>query len=708
MRAPVWLVALGCLTGMLPGQSLPGTLPLEGREDLSALMVAGIDRMALRLIDESRSGRRPDRAKLAAMLGLSDVRLPPRAVTTTLREESGRIIERISIEVFPGLSAEGLRVLPRGKVKSCVVVLPDADATPESALGTLRLPAETEVVVLQLISRGTEHSAYPRYGIRTNLSHREWIYRQSFVQGRTPLGYEVQWTLATVDWLRQRHPENTVAVFGEGEGGLAALCAAALDERVSHAVVAGCFGPREEVWREPIDRNLSGLLRDFGSAEIAGLIYPRRLAVIPERYPVTNPPPNIAGARRIAAPGVLSAPTEEQVASEITRARASRPGDWLTLHAASAEPGETLATALGVAVVEGVPGLPADLERQGRLVGAVSRHAQSLLSEGETEREAVFWKKLPQADTAAYSAAIEGRREAFWRDVIGRLPDPDAPLEVRSRLVSETDKVRIHEVTLTVWRDVFAWGWLAVPKDLAPGERRPVVVCQHGLEGLPEHVFETDPKSRAFAPYQAFALRLAERGYVTFAPHNPYRGGDAFRTLQRKLQPLGLSLFSVINGQHQRILGWLGAQPFVDRGRIAFYGLSYGGKSAMRIPAALPGYCLSICSGDFNEWVRKVAATDMPMSYLYAPEYEIPEWNLGRTCNYAEMAALIAPRPFMVERGHRDGVGTDEWVSYEYARVRRLYARLGIPERTRIEYFDAGHMIHGEGTFEFLRAHLGR
>ena len=74
--------------------------------------------------------------------------------------------------------------------------------------------------------------------------------------------------------------------------------------------------------------------------------------------------------------------------------------------------------------------------------------------------------------------------------------------------------------------------------------------------------------------------------------------------------------------------------------------------------------------------------------------------------NYAEMAALIAPRPFMVERGHHDGVGTDEWVSYEYAKVRRLYAKLGISERTEIEFFDAGHTIHGVGTFEFLRKNL--
>ncbi|MFM2169221.1 MAG: hypothetical protein RIS79_3592, partial [Verrucomicrobiota bacterium] len=140
--------------------------------------------------------------------------------------------------------------------------------------------------------------------------------------------------------------------------------------------------------------------------------------------------------------------------------------------------------------------------------------------------------------------------------------------------------------------------------------------------------------------------------------------------------------------------------------KIAFYGLSYGGKSAMRTPAVLKDYCLSICSGDFNEWVRKCVSSDMPMSYIHTHEYEIWEWNMGRTFNYAEMAALIAPRPFMVERGHNDGVGTDEWVNYEYAKVRRLYNKLLIGDRTTIDHFDGPHMIHGVGTYEFLKEKL--
>jgi hypothetical protein len=72
------------------------------------------------------------------------------------------------------------------------------------------------------------------------------------------------------------------------------------------------------------------------------------------------------------------------------------------------------------------------------------------------------------------------------------------------------------------------------------------------------------------------------------------------------------------------------------------------------------------------------------------------------------MAALIAPRPFMVERGHSDGVGPDERVALEYAKVRHLYqSKLKIGNRTQIEFFVGPHTINGQGTFDFLHKHLG-
>jgi hypothetical protein len=154
------------------------------------------------------------------------------------------------------------------------------------------------------------------------------------------------------------------------------------------------------------------------------------------------------------------------------------------------------------------------------------------------------------------------------------------------------------------------------------------------------------------------------------------------------------------------LLNWLPAQPFVDPDRIGFYGLSYGGKTAVRVPPLLDRYALSICSGDFNEWVWKTTTVLAPQSYLLTVEYDMYEFNFANVVNYADLADLMAPRPFMVERGHDDVVGVDEWVAYEYAGVREFYDKLGIGDKTKIEFFNGPHTIHGVGTFEFLRHYL--
>ena len=710
----------------LHAQVLPGTAALEPNSDFSAAMVAGIDRFALRRTESSKHNRKPNRETLKAILGVVDQRLPITSLeflgdtnTPALLYETDRArVFRVRWPVFPGVHGEGLYVQPKAAPFARVIYLADASSTPEKLVDEMLLTAGCEIVIPTLISRDSEFSTNEQFGIRTNIPHREWIYRQSFELGRHIIGYEIQKALSVVDWFKAQPGQLPVLIAGIGEGGMIAMLSAAIDQRIDAAYVLGHFGPRESVWEEPIYRNVFGLLRDFGDAEVASLIAPRPLAIQHLMFPqLSGPPAAKPGERSIAAPGKLTAPTLDAAKAEVERANALVPGDWIQLHTQDHGVKEIVAQVFKNTTADQILSaventgkpivLKPDNTRQKRQLRELEAFTQRLLVSTEAERDAQFWKRVPLKSVAEFEKHTAAERERFWNEVIGRLPNPDAPMNPKSHFVRETDTVTIYEITLDVWQDVFAWGWLCLPKDLKPGEERPVIVCQHGLEGIPEDVLNPDPKSPAFAPYQAFALRLAEQGFVTFAPHNPYRGKDAFRTLQRKLNPLGLTLYSVINGQHQRIIEWLKTQPFTQPDKIAFYGLSYGGKSAMRTPAVLTDYCLSICSGDFNEWVRKCVSTDMPMNYTTTGEYEIWEWNMGRTFNYAEMAALIAPRPFMVERGHDDGVGTDEWVNYEYAKVRRLYDKLGIPERTTIEHFNGPHMIHGVGTFEFLKEKLG-
>jgi dienelactone hydrolase len=582
---------------------------------------------------------------------------------------------------------------------------------PESQYARRLAESGCRVIVPTLLDRTPRKRLAPDGAGGPELSNREFIYRSAYELGRHVIGYEIEKVMAAVDWSKRESPSRAVGLYGWGEGGMLALYTAALDTRVDAACVSGYFGKRDALWREPIERNVFGLLERFDDAELLSMVVPRGLVV------EAVPGPHVRVTGKGAAPGELVDPVDalrEELRGNsflgkvpwsakqvITR------GDNIAGGKESLEFLLHLLTGKDRGVVPLGPEPEASMTgfnttgRQERQLHELDRHNQEVLTRSPDVRRA-FMSKLYTSSVEKFESSSEAYRKALYDDVLGHFPDPLLPQNARTRKAYETDKYVGYEVMLDVFPDVFAYGVLLLPKDLKEGEKRPVVVCQHGLEGRPKDTIEGDNPF-----YHAFAAKLAERGFITFAPQNLYIFGDRFRVLGRKANPLGKTIWSIIIPQHEQILNFLKGLPNVDPRRIAFYGLSYGGKTAMRVPAVLKGYCLSICSGDFNEWVFKNATTTNSMSYVYSPEYEIFEWDLGSTFNYYEMAALIAPRPFMVERGHFDGVSSDEYVAFEFAKVRRLYnGQLKIGDRCAIEFFDGPHTIHGQGTFDFLHKHL--
>jgi len=740
-------------------QQLPGTDPLTMEGDLAANMVMGIDSFATRQlqasVDQKASRWKPDfssreaflrsvkpnRDRFRQIIGAIDARIQPvqmELVATTARsavvgKSKAFSVAAVHWPVLEGVQGAGLLLTPHGKIRAQVIALGDADQSPESLAGLAsgssqqsqfaRYLAENgcEVLIPVLVDRTDTWSGNPRVRM-TNQPHREFVYRTAFEVGRHVIGYEVQKVLAAVDYFRQKSSgaDLPVGVIGYGEGGLLALYSGAVDERVDVVCLSGYFQSREEVWREPIYRNVWGLLDEFGDAEIARLICPRPLVIEASRGPeITGPPPAREG-RDGAAPGRLVSPPIDSTRAEFKRAQVpyvklSKPNAIRLVGDGSGQHGsaEALNLFLSFLGLQGRADLrptpPTSLHaawdpasRMQRQVSELSAFTQKLVRQSESRR-AEFMHNRPLSSPAQWNdEAAQRYRDILWDEIIGRFPEANLPLHARTRKVFDEEKWVGYEVVLDVWPDVYAYGILLVPRGLKGGERRPVVVCQHGLEGRPQVI--CDPKAKSV--YHSYGANLADRGFIVFAPQNPYIGKDKFRVLQRKLNPLKKSLFSVIVRQHERILEWLAQLPFVDPNRIGFYGLSYGGMTAMRIPALLKGYSLSICSGAFNEWILKSTSLDFRYSYIFTGEYEMVDFNLGNTFNHFEMAALIAPRPFMVERGHRDAVAPDGWVAYEYAKVRRLYDDLGIPGKTKIEFFNGGHEIHAKGTFEFLAEHL--
>ncbi len=738
--------------------TLPGTALLTGPEDLSGDMMDGLHRFIERKIAASVGKRprfwnrdvhsreayeasvQPNRERFKKMLGVVDPRVPARLeryATDGLPSPADPLFEITPIRwnVLEGVQGEGVRIrLAQGAPAGFVITLPDADQTPEQLLGLAPgIPPESQfarrlaefgfdVLVPVLIDRSDEWSGNPQVAF-TNQSHREWIYRQACQMGRHVIGYEVQKVLALVDAIRAQGVPSRVGVAGYGEGGLIAFYAAACDTRINACLVSGYFDAHEHPWEEPLYRNLWGLFHEFGDAEIASLIAPRGLVVEYSTAPeITGPPEVRPGRRGGAAAGRLGTPSFAAVEREYHRIDGLVPDGFQTrslVHGAAGMPVPCGSPAamdqflqrLGQAGVKplanGVPKKPRSMidvaERQRRQVWQLQEHVQRLVRGSDAVRDRFFPEKANPGSISSEEFAARSRkyRAYAWDEVLGRLDDPMLPLNPRTRQIYNREKWVGYDVTLDLFPDVFAWGVLLLPKDLKPGEKRPVVVCQHGRRGIPRDVIEGNQPA-----YHDFAARLADEGFIVFAPHNPYRGEDRYRFLSRKANAVKASLFSFILAEHEQILNYLETLPQVDAHRIAFYGLSYGGETAVRVPPLLERYCLSICSADFNDWARKVASVDSPFSFMFTIEWEMPYFDMGQTFNYAELAALMVPRPFMVERGHADGVAPDEWVAYEYAKVRRLYDQLAIGDRTEIEFFNGGHTINGQGTFQFLRKHL--
>jgi len=701
-----------------------------------------------------------NRARLAYILGVADPRVDQvdlQLIATPTQPAlcgrgAGYEVYEVRWPAFGDVTGQGLLLVPVGRAPVAnVVAIPDADQTPEQLAGLAdgiapesqfaRRLAESgcRVIVPVLISRQID----PHW----QMSNREFIYRPAYELGRNVMGYEVEKVQAAIAWLTAQSGDTGIktGVMGWGEGGLVAQYTAALDPRVAAVCVSGYFDDRRKMWQEPIDRNVFGQLEEFGDAELAAMVAPRGFIVEAAKGPeVTMPGGGGYTPERIGfgAPGVIVSPKLQDVRAEFERARGlvsglnpAPPLELVVIGDAGEGPSgseRTLSALLNVlagqANLAPAGGAPEKLwpsfdaaARQAEQLHELDRHNQRLLAESTYARQQFmtietgigaipvaedpylkqwFTNQMDFSSPEKFRASAEKYREFFYNDVLGRFDDAMLPANPRSQQVYDQTNWVGYDVVLDVFPDVFAEGVLLLPKDLKPGERRPVVVCQHGLEGRPQGTIRGRGGS-------GWAAHLCEQGFITFSPQNPYTGLDRFRTLQRKSNPLGKCLFSLIAAQHQQITDWLKTQPFIDPDRIAFYGISYGGKSAVRLPALVTNYCLSICSGDFNDWIWKCANTLSPYSYIRTPEYDMDEYNLGSTFSYAEITALIAPRPFMVERGHFDQVSSDEEVAYEFAKTRHLYeARLGLKDQCTIEWFVGPHTIHGVGTFEFLHQHL--
>lgn len=296
----------------------------------------------------------------------------------------------------------------------------------------------------------------------------------------------------------------------------------------------------------------------------------------------------------------------------------------------------------------------------------------------------------------------------------GPLPETGAR-RPRTRLVRVGDTHRVYFVVLESVPGVDVAGFLLLPEGNTPTAGRPAVICQHGLGGRPDAVAGLNEELADGWVYDRVAERLAQAGYVTFAP---FMNWGWARTEQRdalvkRAFALGFTPNRFEVAQLHAIVDFLQERPEVDPRRIGFYGLSYGGHASLWLAAEEPRLAAVVTAGHFNQWQRKLTSLEIspplvrPTSYISVDEgFDMFNYNVCNELGHSELATRHAPRACFVENGLFDTVTPTAWVEEEFARVRAVYRWLGYEGRAVLENFPGPHRVWAQGSFAFLHAHL--
>ena len=704
----VLLALLLPLRAQSPGD-LPGTARWDFPPDIVTEQYVELRRYFEARIDEAAKQRshfwegaptvEQNRQELRRMIGAVEQFLPPEPKTKQIASTSAfqysliewPILRLGNIGSTAGSSGAlvkeyGILLEPNRPGKHpAVIAIPDAHLSAADIAGlTTRLPRREQYArslavngYVVLVPFFTQRRAFSQPWTED----RDWLVRLAYQVGRHLIGSEVQQVSSAVDFLskhRQVDPER-IGVVGSGQGGLTALYGAALDTRLKAALVANYFDKRDRAFDEPEDRILWKHLERFGDAEIAALIAPRALVI--DR-----------GGPGAEAEFLRARPYFErtQAAGALRYSRERDQQDGPSTAAI-----ELFDEALYPDVHWSIPAVlpPADPETFFAIANAQFSQWQAR------------YRNLAMEAYAARDRPSSSGKHALFLDTVGRYPPAAGALDAKSVKLYDEPEFTGYRLSVRVYDGVHAYGILLVPKGMKPGERRPAVFAQHGFGGKPEDALGVVENQRADATYSKFGRELARRGYIVFAPMISTQTSEDRNSLVRRSHLVGLTPVGMEIQKAGRVLDYLETLPFVDKDRFAFYGLSYGGFTAIWTGPAVPRFKAVVCSGYFNDWNLKTTDLTQGTSFLfYKDTFDMFNFDVLNKFNHSDLASLVAPRAFMIEIGSRDGIVIEprRFVDAELARVTDVYRKLGIPEKGRVARFDGPHKVDGAEAYRFL------
>ncbi|MCX5660663.1 MAG: prolyl oligopeptidase family serine peptidase [Planctomycetota bacterium] len=271
-------------------------------------------------------------------------------------------------------------------------------------------------------------------------------------------------------------------------------------------------------------------------------------------------------------------------------------------------------------------------------------------------------------------------------------------------------------LTINTAPGVEALCWLCVPdKPLEGSKPGPAMIATPGHGIGARDLLAMDAKGAARPEGQGYqkdyALQAVRLGYITLVvepmgfgerrDHLTMTGksgeagchaGFALATM------LGTSLAAIRINDLCRALDHLQEVKGVDPERIGLMGISGGGQLTLWTSAVEPRFKAAIVSGYLN----RVRDSIMGMHHCICNF--IP--GMANHFDMPDLAAMIAPRPLLIESGTLDPIFPIKATRAAVKTVRASYKVFGAEDRVEVDIFEGDHQWSGRKLEKFLAASL--
>jgi pimeloyl-ACP methyl ester carboxylesterase len=274
------------------------------------------------------------------------------------------------------------------------------------------------------------------------------------------------------------------------------------------------------------------------------------------------------------------------------------------------------------------------------------------------------------------------------------------PLDVEVTNVDDAGSYRRERIVFDTEATMSVPAYLLVPH--ARTEPGPAIVAVHG------HGAGKDAVCGLAGDTERYAHDLASRGYVVLAPDlrcfgeradwiPPDKYGCDWNLVCATLagaNPLAQNVWDL-----QRALDVLATHPVVDAQRIAAVGFSYGATIALFLAATDERVRATVLSGYVSSW-RDAHRVPWNMCGSQVVSGLLDEFE------HVDVAALVAPRPLLVESGRADLIFPLDAASATVEQLRAVYEHLGESGAIVLHEHDGGHEWDGSSVPVFLERWL--